>query len=127
VADDRVAPSFPRLPRVERVEERALGIEDALALEGRDRGDQLALAAGEVVKELALARRGPGADVVEAGAADAAGEDEVRGRLDDAGAGRLALRREIDRLGNTVTIALWTGRSIRVLALLDCAVQSAPS
>ena len=77
----------------------------------RDRADQLALAAREVVEELALAGRRSGADVVEARAADAAREDEVGRRLDDPGAGRGALRGELAVAASRQGSAFWTARS----------------
>ena len=61
----------------------------------RNRRDEIALATREVVEQLTLAGRRARADVVQTGAADATGEDQIGGGLDDTCAGGGALRRQM--------------------------------
>src|SRR5437879_6291013 len=95
-----ISPPLPRLPGVEGVEERLLCLQNALALEGCDRADELALAAGKVVEQLALARRGARPNVVQARPSHAPGQDEVGGRLDDTGTGCRPPRSDVRRYGH---------------------------
>src|SRR5258708_6257064 len=91
ISDHRVPPALPRLPGVQRVQEWPLGVQDALALEFGDRSDQVTLAAGKVVEQLAFAGRRAGADIVQTRPADATGEGEIGGGFDDSGTRGLAL------------------------------------
>src|SRR5439155_24274577 len=78
----------------------SLRLQDALALEGCDRADEVALAPGEIVEQLALARRGAGPDVVQARTPHPPGQDEVGGSLDDPSAGSRPSRRDVRSCGH---------------------------
>src|SRR5260370_1215328 len=85
--DDRIAPFRPGVPRVKRVEERALCVQDPFGLEGCDGADELALSAREVVEQLALARGRARPYVIQARRSHTPGEDQVGRGGHDPGAG----------------------------------------
>jgi hypothetical protein len=58
------------------------------------------------MEQLPLAGRRSGADVVEVGATDAPGEDQIGGGLDDPAARGRACRGELGRRGHTFSIEL---------------------
>jgi ATP-dependent exoDNAse (exonuclease V) beta subunit len=93
----------PLVPRGEVQQVRLLVAQHPSCLVPCDGQQQVGLAVGEVVEQLALARRRRAADVVEADG-HAAGADQFRRTQHDPLAGRRALRRQHD---HTLTLGLF--------------------